>query len=184
MLQTSGDPGVDQLLLERVHELGLLQSAIADARGGSGRIVIIEGPAGIGKSVLLAQARAAASQAGLQVLSARGNELEREFAFGVARQLFEVPVARAEPERQEQLLGGAAGFTRSLLALDRRRDDPADEQSPAMERPAPDIGFTLSHGLYWLTANLAAVSGVPRGTLPGAAGAARADDQKRRVERR
>lgn len=143
------------MLLERAVELGLLQSAIADVRGGSGRIVIIEGPAGIGKSALLGQARAAASQAGLQVLSARGNELEREFAFGVARQLFEVPVARADAERQEQLLAGAAGFTRPLLGLERRHDDRADPQPEATSRPAPDIGFTLSHGLYWLTANLA-----------------------------
>jgi DNA-binding CsgD family transcriptional regulator len=143
------------LLLERAGELRLLQSAIADVRGGSGRIIIIEGPAGIGKSALLAQARVAASRAGLRVLSARGNELEREFAFGVARQLFEVPVARADAERQAQLLAGAAGFTRPLLGLDRRHEDRADEPSEATSRPAPDIGFTLSHGLYWLTANLA-----------------------------
>jgi DNA-binding CsgD family transcriptional regulator len=143
------------LLLERSHELKLLQAAIADARSGSGRIVIIEGPAGIGKTALLAQTRAAASEAGLQVLSARGNELEREFAFGVARQLFEVPVARSDPERQDLLLAGAAGFTRPLLGLDRRRDERGPERSPATTRPAPDIGFTLSHGLYWLTANLA-----------------------------
>ncbi len=95
--------------------------------------------------------------AGLQVLSARGNELEREFAFGVARQLFEVPVARADPERQEQLLAGAAGFTRPLLGLDRRRDerDATSQRQAHRDGPAPDIGFTLSHGLYWLTANLA-----------------------------
>ncbi len=143
------------MLLERSYELELLQAAIADARAGSGRITIIEGPAGIGKSVLLAQARTAASEAGLQVLSARGNELEREFGFGVARQLFEVAVARAEPERQEQLLAGAAGFTRPLLGLERRRDDRPEQRSRGTARPAPDIGFTLSHGLYWLTANLA-----------------------------
>ena len=142
------------MLLERSHELKLLQAAIADARSGSGRIVIIEGPAGIGKTALLAQARGLASDAGLQVLSARGNDLEREFAFGVARQLFEVPVARADPERQDQLLAGAAGFMRPLLGLDRRRDERDADQLPAATRPAPDIGFTLSHALYWLTANL------------------------------
>ena len=70
---------------------------------------MIEGPAGIGKTALLAQTREAAAEAGLQVLSARGHELEHEFAFGVARQLFELPVARADPERQDQLLAGAAG---------------------------------------------------------------------------
>jgi DNA-binding CsgD family transcriptional regulator len=143
------------LLLERAYELELLQSAIADARDGSGRIVIIEGPAGIGKSALLDQARTLAAEAGLRVLAARGNELEREFAFGVARQLFEMPVARADRGRREQLLSGAAGFTRPLLGLERRRDDRLHEQAAATSRPAADIGFTLSHGLYWLTANLA-----------------------------
>ncbi|MDE3131884.1 MAG: AAA family ATPase, partial [Acidobacteriota bacterium] len=144
------------MLLERSHELELLREEIAAARSGDGRIVIIEGPAGIGKTALLAQARAAAAKAGLQVLSARGNELEREFAFGVARQLFEVPVARAEPARQEQLLAGAAGFTRQLLGVDRRNGGRPQAASPVDPRPAADIGFTLSHGIYWLTANLAA----------------------------
>ena len=141
------------MLLERAQELTLLRAAIADARDGTGRLVIIEGPAGIGKTALLAQTSEAAVQAGMQVLAARGHELEREFAFGVARQLFELPIARADPERQDQLLAGAAALTRPLLALDRRGDD-REGDSPPTRRPAPDIGFTLSHGLYWLTANL------------------------------
>ncbi len=116
---------------------------------------MIEGPAGIGKTALLAQTCEAAVDEGLQLLSARGHELEHEFAFGVARQLFELPVARATPERQEQLLGGAAepdpavAGTRTALGRPRRGD------TPAASRPAPDIGFTLSHGFYWLTANIA-----------------------------
>jgi DNA-binding CsgD family transcriptional regulator len=141
------------VLLERSHELDVLRAAIADARGGAGRLVMIEGPAGIGKTALLAQAREAASEAGLQVLSARGHELEREFAFGVARQLFELPVARADAARQDQLLAGAAGLTRPLLRHDRRRDEDIEASDAA--RPAPDIGFTISHGFYWLTANIA-----------------------------
>ncbi|MDE3133288.1 MAG: AAA family ATPase, partial [Acidobacteriota bacterium] len=143
------------MLLERSEELELLHAEIASARSGNGRIVIIEGAAGIGKTALLAQARAAAAQAGMQVLTARGSELEREFAFGVARQLFEVPVARAEPERQDQLLAGAAAFTRPLLGVELRADERVERSPTAVARPAPDIGFTLSHGFYWLTANLA-----------------------------
>jgi len=141
------------VLLERSHELDVLRAAIADTRAGAGRLVMIEGPTGIGKTALLAQAREAASEAGLQVLSARGHELEREFAFGVARQLFELPVARADTARQDQLLAGAAGLTRPLLRPDRRRDEHIEASDTA--RPAPDIGFTISHGFYWLTANIA-----------------------------
>lgn len=142
------------MLLERTHELELLRAAIADASAGAGRLVIIEGPAGIGKSALLAQARELAAQAGLRVLSARGHELERAFAFGVARQLFELTVARAEPARQRQLLAGAAALTRPLLGLERRRGGRDTSPAPA-RRPPRDIAFTLSHGFYWLAANLA-----------------------------
>jgi DNA-binding CsgD family transcriptional regulator len=143
------------LLLERSNELNVLRAAIADARAGTGGLVLIEGPAGIGKTALLAQTRDAAADAGLRVLSARGHELEHEFAFGVARQLFEVPVARADPELQAQLLSGAAGLARPLLRFERRRDGRAGGGGGGTPRPASDIGFTISHGFYWLTANLA-----------------------------
>ncbi len=143
------------LLLERSRELDVLRAAIQDARGGAGRVVVIEGPAGIGKTALLARAREAAFDAGLDVLSARGLELEHEFAFGVARQLFELPVARAGAQRRKQLLAGAAGLTRPLLSGERRREERAGESPARSSRPASDIAFTISHGFYWLTANLA-----------------------------
>ena len=54
--------------------------------------MVFEGPAGIGKSSLLAAARTAAA-ADLRVLSARGGELERELPFGIVRQLLEPVVA-------------------------------------------------------------------------------------------
>ena len=57
----------------------------------------------------------------MEVLSARGLDLEREFAFGVARQLFEGLVARARPDRQAELLAGAAALVRPLFDLDRPR---------------------------------------------------------------
>ncbi len=76
-------------LLERDAELATLAAMVAAARAGEGQLVAIEGSAGIGKTRLLAEARAAAAEAGLDVLAARAGELEREFAFGVVRQLFE-----------------------------------------------------------------------------------------------
>jgi DNA-binding CsgD family transcriptional regulator len=84
------------MLLERERELGVLQEAIDAARAGSGSVVILEGPAGVGKSALLRAAgelargaggdRMAAGE-GMRVLPARGAPLERGVAFGVARQL-------------------------------------------------------------------------------------------------
>jgi DNA-binding NarL/FixJ family response regulator len=142
----------NHLLVERADELGVLRAAVADARDGTGRLVVIEGPAGIGKTALLAQTRALASREDFEVLSARGRELEREFAFGVARQLFEPPVARAGRERQEQLLAGAASLARPLLGVSRRRE--GGEPEPPSGRAASEAVFTVSHGFYWLTANL------------------------------
>ena len=49
-------------LLERNQELARIESALADARTGRGRFVVVEGPAGIGKTALLAAARTAAAR--------------------------------------------------------------------------------------------------------------------------
>ncbi len=112
---------------------------------------VIEGPAGIGKSALMRAARRVGAQAGMEVLTARGLELEREFAFGVTRQLFEAELSRATPDRVHDALAGAAGLVRPLLGLSRRRDD---QRGGVVSHPAPDLSFTLVHGFYWLTANL------------------------------
>ncbi|MGH2949118.1 MAG: ATP-binding protein, partial [Solirubrobacteraceae bacterium] len=74
-------------LVEREREVAELGDLVDSARAGEGRAALIEGPAGIGKSALLAQVRRGAS--GALVLAARCSELEREFPFGVVRQLFE-----------------------------------------------------------------------------------------------
>ena len=69
--------------------------------------------AGIGKTALLAEARALAQEAGLRVLSARGSELERSFSYGVVRQLFEPLLAsQSADERAELLEGGRLRWRR------------------------------------------------------------------------
>src|SRR5262245_10217316 len=59
-------------LLERESELATIHSHVEAAARGAGRLTVIEGRAGIGKSRLLAEGRSAASEAGLAVLTARG----------------------------------------------------------------------------------------------------------------
>src|SRR5918998_2415194 len=81
------------VLLERDEELGALRDALAAAAAGISRVTLIEGPAGIGKSRLMGQARDAARRRGFRVLAARGSDLERGLAFGVVRQLFEQPLS-------------------------------------------------------------------------------------------
>ena len=59
-------------LIGRDHECAGLISALAEARRGNGGVVLIRGPAGIGKSRLLTKAGHLAEQAGTVVLLGRG----------------------------------------------------------------------------------------------------------------
>jgi tetratricopeptide (TPR) repeat protein len=138
-------------LLERSEELARIESALAEARSGRGRFVVVEGPAGMGKTALLAAVRTAAADGGMRVLRSRGTELERDFAFGVVRQLFEPPLAEASELERAELLEAAAGVAAGLLGLPGAR--PADSPSAS----GIDSSFAVLHGLYWLCANLAAV---------------------------
>jgi DNA-binding CsgD family transcriptional regulator len=126
-------------LYEREEQLEALARLIEATADGEAHVGLIEGAAGIGKSRLLTEARRRADVAGLRVLSARAGELEREFAFGVAGQLFEPALA----ERGEALFAGAAGSARGVFELSPAGDD-------------LDPSFAVLHGLYWLTVNLSA----------------------------
>ncbi len=143
-------------LLERERELGGLARALDRARDGAGRLVVIEGPAGIGKTALLRAVRHMGSELGLCILGARARELEQEFAFGVVRQLFEAQLMDAAGER-DRLLEGAAGLAAPLFVAARAGAGAAGDRPPTQtrERGDSDPSFALIHALYWLTANLA-----------------------------
>jgi DNA-binding CsgD family transcriptional regulator len=108
--------------------------------------VLFEGPAGIGKSRLLAAACEDAEARGLQVLRARGGELERDFSYGVVRQLFEPRLAAAGEDERVRLLVGAARLAGPLFEF--------GEVGEALAG-GEDASYRTMHGLYWLTANLA-----------------------------
>ena len=127
-------------MLERERELAVLRRAVAEAVEGQARVVLVAGSAGIGKTRLLAEARGLAADADLRVLVARGGELEREFAFGVVRQLFEMRVAG-----DASALRGAAATGYGVFEPGERAEDGFGE----------DPSLALLHGLYWLTVNLA-----------------------------
>src|SRR4051794_33407653 len=103
-----------QTLVERGWELDAIGAAVDRLAAGDGGVLIAQGPPGIGKTSLLSELRdLAAERSRARVLSAAGAELERTYAFGVARQLLE-PVIREHHER----LSGAAGLAASALGLD------------------------------------------------------------------
>jgi len=125
-------------LLERVGERRALADAMRAAAAGEGRVATIEGAAGVGKTALLAALRADVAETAT-VASARGSELESEFAFGVVLQLLAPLVAAAD---RRDVFAGAAALARPLF-----------EQAEV--DTGRDTVFPLLHGLHWLCANLA-----------------------------
>lgn len=79
-------------------------------------MALIEGRAGIGKTRLLQEARRLADASGVPVLSARCGQLERDFPFGVVRQLFEPRLALAED--REALFTGARARREALTGVE------------------------------------------------------------------
>ncbi len=138
---------VPSRLVEREGDLARIDGALARARDGRGVLMMVEGPAGVGKTSLLADARAIADAAGMRVLRSRGAELEREFGFGVVRQLVE-PALRGMDD-PAALYRGPAGVAAGLLGL------PGAQGRAGASVADHDSSFALLHGLYWLCADLA-----------------------------
>ena len=139
--QVSTEPA-ERGMLERDHDLAVLDDAVTAAVRGDPVVALVEGPAGIGKSRLLAATRQKAASAGFRVLVARGSDLERELPFGAVRQLFQPILADAQA-RSRWLSGSAAAAARVFAP-------PADGAGTG------DASFGVLYGLFWLTANLAA----------------------------
>jgi DNA-binding CsgD family transcriptional regulator len=127
-------------LLEREKELDQLARATAAAAAADGRAVLIEGPAGAGKTALLSAAIDRARTRGFEVVSARGGELEGDLPLGVVRQLFERRIRTASSRQRAEMLDGAAQLVAPVFA------------QAAGSRVD---GGAVVHALYWLTTNLA-----------------------------
>ncbi|MET7618147.1 AAA family ATPase [Streptomyces sp. NPDC005408] len=106
-----------QRLLQRDTELGLLRKSLSGLGDGRPAVVVIQGPRGIGKTALL-QAATELLPSETVVLRARCHPTEREFPYGVVRQLFDrsgpaAPPADAAPH---DVLDGLFSTARSLAA--------------------------------------------------------------------
>lgn len=81
----------DGLFVGRSEELAFLHAQLDEVRGGASRLVLVEGPAGIGKTTLVR--RFLAEENELMVLQSGGAEGESILAYGVLSQL--ISAARA-----------------------------------------------------------------------------------------
>ena len=126
-------------LLERGAEIHALSELLDRLGEGHGSVVLVEGPAGIGKSSLLDACADAARERGMTALLVRGDELVMESSFAAVRELLWPQLRTAGPG----VLEGAAGLAAPVF----------DGRPGATgER---DRASVVLHGLYWLVADLA-----------------------------
>ncbi|MCA1678204.1 MAG: AAA family ATPase, partial [Actinobacteria bacterium] len=139
-------PGV---LVERSRERAAISAAVSQLDAAAGVVVLIEGEAGVGKSALLHDAIASIERAQIPVIRAAAVALERDFGYGVVRQLLEPTLTCLSEEQRAVVLGG-----------------PALPASPVFGLPLPppaaafgyegDPAFVVCHGLFWVLRHLTA----------------------------
>lgn len=133
----------DTRLLERERELAALDRARVETEAhGDGRVVLIEGPPGIGKTALLAEADARAEAEGHRVLRATGSEMERDFGFGIVRQLFGSLLRSLDPAGRARLFAGPVALAAAIFGL---------AEPGALDLTPSEASL---YGLFWLVAGL------------------------------
>ena len=134
------------VLLERDAELAAIDRQLEGAAAGEGSLIVVVGPAGIGKTTLLREARSMATRREMTVLQAKGGILEQRLEYGIVRQLIERPVLRASEERRAALLSGPAAGAAPVLGLGGPTPEPGPGRDPMLD---------ILHALHWVVANLA-----------------------------
>src|SRR5436190_5114512 len=102
-------------LVGRSAELRALEDAVARLDGGAAQAVELVGPAGIGKTRLLAELAQRAESRGHLVLVGSGAELERELPFWVFVDALDEYLEGIEPRRLERLGADTRGELAKLL---------------------------------------------------------------------
>jgi len=121
----------------------VIDAALDGAELGRGRVVLLYGEAGVGRTSLLRAASLDAEARGLNVLEAHGSELERGYGFGIVRQLLEARIAALSSAQRRSLLRDAGPAAESALGI-----------GPPELRVSGN-GFEAMEGLHRLVACLA-----------------------------
>jgi DNA-binding CsgD family transcriptional regulator len=114
-----GEPPAQQPIIGRDAALARLR-ALVDPAPASSQVLVVTGEAGMGKTVLLADAAGRARLAGLRVLPVTGRESESKLAFAGLHQLLRPVLSGAVglPGRQARALLGALGLAADPGAAD------------------------------------------------------------------
>lgn len=139
----------EHALLDRERELERICSTLDKACSGMGGVLLIQGPAGIGKTELLRRVGHLGRERSMKILTGRGSDLEHDFAYGVVRQLLEPTLWLAEKEDPD-LLEGSAAAARSVLSP----GSGAASASTKDSVPVNAVSYPALHGLFWLCSNL------------------------------
>ena len=139
------DQHAPDLLLERDRELEHAAEVLAGAIDGRGAVLLVEGPAGIGKTRVARAVAEAATARGFDVHRARGDELEHGFAYGVLRQLLVSMLDGLDAADRAAALKGPASLVVPILeGADGAGNDDGDAE-----------GVGLSYGFSRLLGDLA-----------------------------
>ncbi|MFJ3334419.1 ATP-binding protein [Streptomyces sp. NPDC086766] len=141
------------LLVERHREVRALETALAGLREAAdavpgarhGGLLAFRGPAGLGKTALMGEARTRAAEHGFTVLSAKGGENEHELAFRMVRQLVQPALAAMDEAQRRSFLGSWYDIVAAALGLE--ASDPSSVPDPTGVRD----------GLDWVMTRLAVV---------------------------
>jgi hypothetical protein len=113
-------------LLERDEELQATDHALAALRDTvdgvprvpRGGLLAFTGEAGLGKTTLIAAARARAAALGFTVFSGKGGENERGMAFRVVRQIMQPVLARMDETERRDFLGSWYDIVGAAIGLE------------------------------------------------------------------
>ncbi|HUP17143.1 MAG TPA: AAA family ATPase, partial [Acidimicrobiia bacterium] len=134
--KTPPEPGSHQIFVGRASEIALLRTALDDARSGRGRLVLLSGPPGIGKSRLAAEFTGLMADEGVLTMIGRSWEAGGAPAYWPWVQAIRSYMRSADPQVVDRQIGSGLGEIATLLP--ELADSKPDVPLPIATEPAAD----------------------------------------------
>ena len=142
-MASDSDAGGERRIALSEREVEVAEIGRALERASTGGTLVIEGPAGIGKTSLMNELEEQARGGGFRLLRATGSELERDFGFGIVRQLLGPMLRSTDDAGSALLLSGPAALAAPVFGIG---------EAGALEVHSGEASL---YGLFWLLAGLA-----------------------------